>query len=364
MVQAAEFVDFKVVKERVTVAEILTHYKLLESFTKKGAALYGPCPIHKGTNKGQFKIDPEGRRWYCFGRQCKVGGNVLDLVAKLEHVPVSQAARLIAGWFAIDAPHAGPRGARAPSDRLVEDAPSPAPAAAVAATAPVTEVPPPPPAPPVAPQAQPGETGEWVTPGADDEANAPLSFRLKHVDPTLPKFRHSGFAKETLELFGAGLFTGKGIIEGRLAVPVHNRAGELVAYIGRSLEGEPDIYPKGFRPQLELYNLHRALAGGRQVPELIVVPDVYDVWRVHEVRKGNAVALVAPRISPQQLALLRSCLTGPRRIIFIASETDDHRTAGIAATLASIGFVHWIKLPRNAWELEPSALAALFNACA
>ncbi len=46
---------------------------------------------------------------------------------------------------------------------------------------------------------------------------------------------------------------------GRLAVPIHSPTGELLAYAGRSLDGESGWkFPPKFDRRLELYNLHRA----------------------------------------------------------------------------------------------------------
>ena len=53
-------------------------------------------------------------------------------------------------------------------------------------------------------------------------------------------------------------------MEGRLAIPIHNRAGELVAYTGRATGGEEPayLYPDGFDRAQEVFNLHRMAAAG------------------------------------------------------------------------------------------------------
>jgi hypothetical protein len=45
-------------------------------------------------------------------------------------------------------------------------------------------------------------------------------------------------------------------------IPIHNAAGELIAYAGRSIDGQEPKYrfPAGFRKSLVLFNLHRAIA--------------------------------------------------------------------------------------------------------
>ena len=49
------------------------------------------------------------------------------------------------------------------------------------------------------------------------------------------------------------------MMAGCLAVPIHSPAGELLAYAGWSLDGQPGWkFPPKFDRQLELYNLPRA----------------------------------------------------------------------------------------------------------
>jgi hypothetical protein len=77
------WVDFKVIKERVSIEMVLGLYDFLEEFKRSGKNLVGCCPIHKGSNPRQFSVDPERNIFNCFGN-CKSGGNVLDFVALME----------------------------------------------------------------------------------------------------------------------------------------------------------------------------------------------------------------------------------------------------------------------------------------
>ena len=77
---------------------VLSRYGLLTELKKSGSNLVGCCPIHKGTNPRQFSVDPERNIFNCFGN-CKSGGNVLDFVAKMENIPVRNAALKLKEWF-------------------------------------------------------------------------------------------------------------------------------------------------------------------------------------------------------------------------------------------------------------------------
>lgn len=93
-------VDFAHLKRVVPLTAILSRYGLDDEFRRVGTRLRGACPIHKGSNKRQFVIDPNQSTWRCFG-DCDRGGGSLEFVAEMEHVGIEAAARLVAQWFAI-----------------------------------------------------------------------------------------------------------------------------------------------------------------------------------------------------------------------------------------------------------------------
>lgn len=102
----------------------------------------------------------------------------------------------------------------------------------------------------------------------------------------------------------------KGIMKGRIAIPIHNLEGELVAYAGRFPgdrvpETERYKYPEGFRRERELYNVHRAVRSLRTNGfGLIVTEDFLDVVRLYEAGYENAIALMGRRLSLRQHDML------------------------------------------------------------
>jgi DNA primase len=75
--------------------------------------------------------------------------------------------------------------------------------------------------------------------------NSPLDFELKHLDPDHPYLIDRGFSPETIQRFGLG-YCGKGLMRGRIAIPLHNSQGRLVGYAGRLVDDEAvdDEHPK------------------------------------------------------------------------------------------------------------------------
>lgn len=287
------FVSFKAIKQAVTMTQVLAHYGLLESLKRHGAdGLTGPCPIHQGTNTTQFRVSLGKNCWNCFGG-CQ-GGNVLDFVMAMERLEIRQAALLLMEWFDLNPGETG--GRTEPAASRARSVPTSVPSA--------TPTPPPPahaaeravPTPPKAPTPAPSdETGE----------NPPLRFAgLKGLDPAPACLVKQGFSPKTLEAFGAGL-CGKGIMRGRIAIPIHNAHGALVAYAGLSPEakvtdGERYKYPPGFHREWEVFNLHQA---GDGLPHL-VTEDCLDVLRLHEAGYPQAVALMGLTLSLVQGRLL------------------------------------------------------------
>lgn len=105
MAQAkSAWVDFREIKARVSIVQILEHYGILETLSKSGNGdrLSGACPIHGGTNKTHFRVSISKNCWNCFGK-CKDGGNIIDYVSKKEGVSFRDAALLIQKWFLDDA---------------------------------------------------------------------------------------------------------------------------------------------------------------------------------------------------------------------------------------------------------------------
>ena len=74
---------------------------------------------------------------------------------------------------------------------------------------------------------------------------------------------------------------------GRIAIPIHNEHGELVAYAGRWPGEPPDgegkyKLPAGFHKSLVVYNLHRAKALARE-KGLLVVEGFFGAMIVEQV---------------------------------------------------------------------------------
>jgi DNA primase len=312
------FVDFRAIRERLTMEQVLQRYGVLDTFKRSGTRLSGPCPIHGGSNPTQFRVDTERNLWNCFS-ECKHGGNVLDFIAKKEDIPIHDAAIRACEWFSI------PLGEiEASNGKGEKSAKQPA---------------------------HPRESGTDPEPrpvptSEDNTPNPPLKFRLDKLQRDHPYLIDRGLSPETIAEFGLGFFAGeKGLMVGRVVIPIQNPKGEVVAYAGR-WPGEPPKdtpkykLPPGFRKGLELFNLDRAIKEPAEKP-LLVVEGFFGAIKLHQHGCRKVVALMGSTMSAAQEDLLRQHLKPSSRVI-IALDEDEAGRAGrenIAGRLAISCFV-------------------------
>ncbi len=321
------FVSFAEVKQSVTMEAVLTRYGLFAALTRKGKNLVGPCPLCKGGSARQFQVNTMKNAWYCFG--CKAGGNILDFVAKKEGVSIRTAALRLDSWFELG---------------LVEEtlrAEAEAPVAS-AAPPPATSVEEPP-----APKDLPTE-------------NPSLTFTLKTLDPHHESLAPLGLRAETIERFGAG-YCGKGLLKGRMAIPIHNPRGDLLAYAGLAIEEDASpryLFPPKFHPPLEVFNLHRLVEEipGDENGPLYLAPEIEGVLRFFEDGFTSALGLFDGTLSPQQEEAVIGALSLRQGLLLVGEGFEDRTVAHLArhASVSWISAVPTGPMMRARWK-DPEA---------
>jgi DNA primase len=255
------WVDFKQLKADVAIEQILAHYGV--HLRRIGATeLRGRCPLPSHTSsrsRDSFAVNIARNVWSCRSLSCmqgrggRPGGNLLDFVALMEGCSIREAALRLQGWSG------------AAPERFI------------------------------LPRAS--------RPDAVASENPPLRFALQYVDATHPYLTSRGVTPQTVRMFGLGLYTGKGLLRGRIVIPIHNASGELIAYAGRTIDGQEPKYrfPAGFRKSLVLFNLHRATA--TKARTVIVVEGFFDAIAVHQAGYP-VVSLMGSTVSRHQADLL------------------------------------------------------------
>ncbi len=292
--KSKNWVDFKEIKGRVSLKMVLDHYGI--ELKQSGKNWVAPCPIHGGDNPRAFSADLEKNGWHCFS-QCQKGGNQLDFVALKEFGDNSQAnirkaAKLLRDWFPLS-----PSSAEASANDE-----------------------------PTSPAAAKSANRQELTTKKRARINKPLPFKLKNLETDHPWFEERSLQPKTVEYFGLGLQKKGKTIAGRIAIPIHNEAGELVAYIGRAINDqqakEEGKYkaPANFLKSLVVYNLHRQAPGQKL---LIGVESFISVWWLHQAGYPNAVALMGSSLSPEQEELIINYFAGRNGGLILMFDNDE-----------------------------------------
>jgi DNA primase len=311
------FVDFRAVKREVSMVQVLEHYGLMSRMHRNGDSITGTCPIHEGQNKTAFRVSVSKNCWNCFSR-CQCGGNVLDFVAKKERVSLLQAANLLVEWFGLKIE--SPRDDDGPPSPRQERDPSP-----------------------VREESKPKK--EAAKPVEEDDGggeNKPLEFVLKNLQPEHQYLTERGLSPETIQTFGLG-FCSKGLHKDRIAIPIHDGAGQLVAYAGRwpgTTDKEKYRLPKGFQKSRELFNLHRAIAEPTDRP-LVIVEGFFDCMKLWQHGVRRVVAIMGSSLSAAQEELIRKCMNSESQILVMLDEDEAGQKGReeIARRLARFAFV-------------------------
>ena len=330
-----KFVDFRAVKAAITMEQLLGHYNILDQFKRTGDSLNGPCPIHKGSNPTQFRVSTTKNLWNCFS-DCEHGGNTLDFICKMEKCSVHAAALKAIEWFNLDPE------AMSASDNKAE------PAEPRKST------------PAAKPAARPAAASKAAP--ESNAPNTPLKFRLDKLERTHPYLTEQrGLTPETIVDFGVG-YCSKGMMEGRIAIPIHNVKGEVVAYAGRFV-GEPGEdtpkykLPPGFRKSQELFNIDRAIKQPADM-SLVIVEGFFDAMKLHQHGCYKVVALMGSTLSSAQEELIRQHTNSQSHVIVMLDENEAGKAGreDIACRLSKFCFVRVYQFSQP--DMEPEHLMA------
>jgi len=312
------WVDFHAVKRAAKFETILAYYQV--RFAAKGDELSASCPFHDD-RKPSFKVNTAKGVFNCFG--CNASGNVIDFVQRMEGGTIRQAALEVARVCGIPTEKAATR------------------------PEPVEE-------PPASAEAEP------EAPAVAE--NKPITVSLK-LDPDHRYLAGRNLSPETVAEFGLG-YCSRGMMRSRIAIPIHNERGELLAYAGRwdADEGLPDgegkyKLPPNFHKSLVVFNLDRV---SREVKTAIVVEGYFSVFWLWQCGFRNVVSIMGSSMSERQRQLLCERFKGVT-LFLDGDEAGRKATGELAAFLAPHLWVRAAVCPdgKQPDELPENALRAL-----
>jgi len=193
--------------------------------------------------------------------------------------------------------------------------------------------------------------------------NSPLELWPGRLDCSHPYFAERGINQQTVIDFHLGFsFEEIGTMTSRIVIPIHNVDGEVVSYAGR-WPGEPPagipkyLFRSGFKKELELFNVDRAIRERPDKP-LVIVEGFFDVIKFHQHGYRKVVALMGSSMSTAQEELIREQGTGRAQIIIMLDEDEAGRIGreDIASRLSKFCFVkvHVFRRP----DAQPEGLSA------
>lgn len=328
------YIDFKHVRDHANLATILGHYGI--AMIGRGANRKALCPFHDD-QRPSLSLDLDRGLFHCFG--CQAKGNALEFVAQQEGLDrktgLRQAAMKLAEICGIElAPPKGLRRARKPQEE--QTGPSTRNEPSLARNLPL-------------------RGAQRERRASTDAVNPPLTFELR-LEAEHPYFAQRELDAATIAEFGLG-YASRGMMKGRICIPICDEDGQLVAYAGRWAGADEDIpagedkykLPAGFQKTLVLFNLHRVRQSAPAISELVVVEGYFSVMRLHELGIP-AVALMGSSIADGQIALLRRMLPELGSIVLLMDGDEPGRKARevILAELAAHWFVYAPLLPEGA----------------
>jgi DNA primase len=317
------WVNFKELRDKLDFRTVLEQYGVTIN-AKNHVQHHSKCPLpsHGTPNRSSsFSANLKKGIWRCFG--CGAQGNILDFAARMEKLDpgqpddVRRTALLLADRYQIASQKPTARTAKEKSSTIPAQGPT--------------------------------------------LMNAPLDFTLKGLDPEHPYLLDRGFRPETINRFELG-YCSRGLMQGRIAIPLRNAEGKLIGYAGRiadeSLVTEEN--PKyrfpatrvhdgrtyKFSKSLFLYNGHSI---PEQVEDLIIVEGFAATWWLVQNGFPNTVALMGSTVSSEQVALIVGMVPRSGRVwIFTAGDQAGNFCAeSLFKELSPYRFVRWAQLRKG-----------------
>jgi DNA primase len=338
---SGQWVDFRELRQKLHFSQLLDHFHV--ELKVKGDKATGLCPLpghprHEGKRSPSFSAHLGRGIFNCFG--CGAHGNCIDFAALMSGVDPKNSAAFRKVALELQERFLG-NGDRYDHQRG-EPARSPPTSSKSQGTPPNGEA-----------QEKPDEGQARPV-----IANAPLDFSLKMLDVEHPYLKQRGLTLKTISHFGVG-YCSRGLMQGRIAIPLHDATGNLVGYAGRLVddsqisednpkyrfpgERERDGKLFAFRKKLLLYNAHRITA---PVTDLVIVEGFASVWHLWALGCCNVAALMGSSCSAEQVELICNLVTEDAHVWAFADGDDAGvRCAhSLLAQTAPRRFVRWVRL--------------------
>ena len=304
------------IKQRLDIIDIASDYLKL---TKAGSNHKALCPFHTEKTPS-FIINPERQTWHCFGA-CGVGGDVIELVIKIEKINFSEALKILAQRAGVQLNNnSGPD----KNSRLYEIN-----FEACEFYKAQLELP------------EGKKAKEYIDKrGINDEASETFEFGFSPYTNSnlVSKLTSIGFKE--IEIIQSGLAIKRennqvrDFFYGRLMIPIKNSNGRVIGFGARVLDDSNPKYINTpstpiFDKKSVLFGLSVASKAIREDNSVVVVEGYLDVITAHQFGFKNVVASMGTALTANQVGSLKS-----RTNNFVLAMDSD--SAGREAVLRSL----------------------------
>lgn len=339
------WIEFREFKEQVDFLTVLQHYGAEGNVRGDRFQCRCPLPTHQGQRRSpSFSANLTKKIFQCFS--CGAKGDLIAFVAIAEGLDPQRGDDLRKAALLIKEKFGGPNNHQA---KAMQAEPKPKPVAQ-------------------------NNTGQvWNTRPAI--VNAPLDFRLQGLDSEHPYLKERGFTPKTIAHFGLG-YCARGLMQGRIAIPLHDRRGRLVGYAGRLVDetkigpaAPKYLFPGAREREGKVHRFHKSLFLYHgfhltaPVSDLIVVEGFASVWWLWQCGFPDVAALMGASCGDRQAALIvRAVKPGGRVWLMPDGDEAGKRCAeSVMVKVASHRSVRWVRLKEDQQptNFKPHDLRAL-----
>jgi DNA primase len=298
--------DIALVRERSPIAEVVSEHVTLRS--AGSGSLKGLCPFHEEKTPS-FHVTPARNFWHCFG--CAEGGDVIDFVMKIDHLPFAEAVERLAARSGVQLRYEEggytPRRDQGQRARLVQ-------AHQMAAQFYAEQL---------ASSPEAGIGRRFLDQrGFDQQAAARfgVGYAPKTWDALTNHLRGRGFTGEELVTGGLARQGQRGLVDrflARLVWPLRDITGDVVGFGARRLYDDDRVEAKYLNtPETPIYKKSQVLYGidlaKKEIArrnQAVVVEGYTDVMACHLAGVPTAIATCGTAFGAEHAKVLRRLLT-------------------------------------------------------
>ena len=307
-----QWLNYKELKAEIAFTDVFEHYEIEVKIKGDQATCSCPLPSHDGDSTSpSFSANLDRNIFQCFG--CGAKGNILDFICLMD------------GMNPKDAKQFHQVAVMAKRKFLYK------------------------------PQREaPASSKQKASSKAKVVVNPPLDFELQGLDQEHPHFAELGLKPETVKHFGLG-YCKRGLMAGRIAIPLHDPDGQLIGYAGKLVdeakvsddnplyllparrERKNVIYD--FRPGLFLYHGHTIT---KPVNNLIIAQGFMSVWRLWQKGKRDVVSSVEVGLTNQQACLLVRLTDAKQGCVWLVANSYDRLNIEVLQKVGGNRYCKWI----------------------